>query len=78
MTAASADNLKDKTDLRKPKTRRKWLRRIGAAFLILLIIIIIAIVVLIFNQKLVVESLISRTLAARGYDSALQLESYSL
>ena len=77
MTAASADNLKDKTDLRKPKTRRKWLRRIGAAFLILLIIIIIAIVVLIFNQKLVVESLISRTLAARGYDSALQLESYS-
>ena len=77
MTAASADTPEDMTDLRKPKTRRKWLRRIGAAFLILLIILIIAIVVLIFNQKLVVESLISRTLASRGYDSALQLESYS-
>ena len=77
MTAASADTLKDKTAASKPKTRRKWLRRIGAAFLILLIIIIIAIIVLILNQKLVVESLISRTLAGRGYDSALQLESYS-
>ncbi len=77
MTAASADTSKDNTDLRQPKTRRKWLRRIGAAFLILLIILFIAIIVLVLNQKLVVESLISRTLSSRGYDSALQLESYS-
>ncbi|WP_017932171.1 intermembrane phospholipid transport protein YdbH family protein [Robiginitomaculum antarcticum] len=77
MTAASADLSQTQRDLRRKQTRRRWARRIGAALLILIVILFIGIVVLILNRRAVVESLITRTLSGRGYDSSLQLESYS-
>lgn len=77
MTAASATSDTAHRDLRRKLLRRRWVRRIGAALLILIIILFIGVVVLILNRRAVVESLINRTLAGRGYDSSLQLESYS-